>query len=214
MSPIAEPTVLDLRAYTLRLIGPHSVVFPTTPGTAYTVLNRNDLVARPLPSSQLPTSADFVSGTWNARLFDAGDGKFTFPNKEASDGTPWRLRFDPTNKLQWIEVTVDEYLEMVICVTKVTPDRNQVLVEGYDGFQMCKSAYLRDWTCVQAPRDVIERGTQLWVPLVVDDFSYQGTTVPNAQWTTSSVNSTGSVRCGTGANDNSIGNRLPLPSTR
>jgi hypothetical protein len=34
----------------------------------------------------------------------------------------------------------------VYVVTKVTPDMNQVKVDLFDGFQMCKSAYTRDWT--------------------------------------------------------------------
>ncbi|HTX32243.1 MAG TPA: hypothetical protein VMD09_12750 [Solirubrobacteraceae bacterium] len=168
--PIAEPTVLDLRNYALRHIGPKAVVWPDTPAQEFTVLNRSDMVARPLPQANIPNSADFASGAWNGRLYDAADGKIVWPNKEASDGVPWRARFDPNSKLQWLEIYVDEYLESCLCVTKVTPDRNQVEVDGYDGFQMCKSAYERDWIVVQSPRDVIERGTQLWTNITSDDF--------------------------------------------
>src|ERR1700752_2275838 len=83
-SGVAEPTVLDLRQYALRHIGPKAVVFPDTPGASFTVLNRTDMVARPLPQANIPNSSDFVSGSWTGRLLDAGDGKLTFPNKEAS----------------------------------------------------------------------------------------------------------------------------------
>ncbi len=168
---VIEPTVLDLSAYSIRLIGPKAVVYPDTPGASFTVLNRTDLVARPLPQANLPATADFASGQWTGRINDAGDAKIIWPNKEASDGTPWRYRFDPTNKLMWLEIRVNGFLETVQCITKVTPDRNQVEVDCYDGFQMTKSAYVRDWVCTQAPRDVMERGTQLWVPVVADDFS-------------------------------------------
>jgi hypothetical protein len=140
------PANRNLRSYTLRHIGPKAVVFPDTIGQSFTVLNRTDMVARPLPVANIPDNAHFASGTWNGRLFDAGDASIVWPNKEASDGPPWRSRFDPTDKLQWPEVYVDEYLEGVYVVTKVTPDMNQVKVDLFDGFQMCKSAYTRDWT--------------------------------------------------------------------
>ena len=189
MSPVTQPTVLDLQGYQIRHIGPKALLWPDTIGSQFTVLARTDLIARPLPQSNLPYTNDFVSGTWTNRVNDAGDAKFIWPNKEASDGPPWRFRFDPTGKLQWLEVYINGWLEGVYCVTKVIPDRNQVEVDCYDGFQMCKSAYVRDWTVVQAPRDVIERGTQLWMPLVADNFPLGLTTVaahlvttPYATW--------------------------------
>lgn len=201
--PLVQPTVLDLRRYTLRHVGPKAVVFPVALAGSTTILARNDMVARPLPSSNVPYSPDFASGSWTGRLYDAGQSQLVFPNKEASDGVPWRSRFDSTSKLQWIEFWIDGYLEHVMCITKVTPDRNQVLVEGYDGFQLTKTAYERDWIVVQAPRDVVERGTQLWMPTTADNFPSSSTivsttlTTPFGTWT---VGLTGTGTATVGAN--------------
>jgi hypothetical protein len=181
MSPIFEPTVQEFRRTTFRLVGPRALVFPTALEANVAVLARTDMVARPLPVADLPHSPDFASGSWTGRLGDAADGTLTWPNKEATDGTPWRYRFSPTGKLMWLEVYLDGYLDATLCITKVTTARDRVDVYATDGFFQCKSAYERDWIVVKAPRDVIECGTQVWVPATADGFPPGAL---NAQWTT------------------------------
>lgn len=156
-------------------------MFPAALAANATFLNRTDMVAKPLPASQLPTSPDFVNGSYNMRLMDAGDCQLFFPNGVASDGTKYRQLFDPNYHLQWVEVYSDAYLEGVYCITKVIQQRDSIEVDGVDGFFMLKMAYERDWICTQAPRDVIERGSRLWTPTIKDSFP-QGTAL-NARWT-------------------------------
>jgi hypothetical protein len=119
--PLQEPTVLSLNRYALRRVGPRAAVFPTSPVPNFSVLQVATMVARPLPTSNAPNSPDFASGSWTGRLVVAGEMALTFPNKEASDGAPWRNRFDPTGHLQWIEIYNDGYLESVCCIDKLSP---------------------------------------------------------------------------------------------
>jgi hypothetical protein len=181
--PIFEPTVLQPDQVKLRHIGPRAAVWPTSPAQDVTVLGRTDMVARPLPVSNVPANADFASGSWTTRLDDSGECSFVFPNVVSSDGLPWRERFDPSGHGQFLEVTYNGHLEGVFCIDTVTPTQQQITVHGQDGWFLLKKAYVRDWTVVMAPRDVIERGTQVWVPTTVDNFPYVGTTTPSAQWT-------------------------------
>lgn len=277
-----EPVVLASEKLNLRLIGPASKLWPgvaSPPGEQLTVLGQT-LCARPLPSSLLPDSADLVSGSYTTRLADAGESLWTFPNGVASDGLIWRSLFDPTGRLQWLEVWLGGELEQVVCLDTVNPDdgrgfastsdatgfasslrgngagiqngstgqlqglvfdpatlqaslfdvqawqdfsdagfpelldallnsqlglqltpwqlltadgssggSGQVVVHGQDGMFCLKNAYVRDWTTIQAPRDVIERSTKLWVPIVADNFPASSTivgttlTTPFTSWT-------------------------------
>jgi hypothetical protein len=184
MTPVAEPTVLTGDGYTLRHVGPGADVWPNTPGSQYTLLQRNDMVARPLPSSPLPTSPDLVTGSWTGRLGDSGEATLTFPNKIASDGIAWRDRFDPTGHLQFVEIYYNNELDYVGVIDQIpTIDQTQVQIHLADGWWMLKKAYVRDWIVTQSPRDVIERGTGLWMPVVADDFP-AGSTL-SSQWTVS-----------------------------
>lgn len=168
--PNREPVVLAGEPVSVRLIGPQGAVFPSALMAPITFLGRTDFVAKPLLSAALPSSDDLVSASYTTRLGDSGECTLVFPNGKASDGIPWRQRFDPTGHLQWVEVYLGGVLESVCVVDQVTPDIGQVQVHGDDGWWVLKKAYERDWICVQAPRDVIERGTQLWVPVTVDNF--------------------------------------------
>jgi hypothetical protein len=152
------------------------------------------MVARPLPSDPSPESRDFASGSWTGRLDDAGEMAITFPNSEASDGAPWRSRFDPGvagQRLQWLEIYQNGYLESCCCLFTVVPDRDQVQITGYDGAYLLKNAYERDWVVVESPRDVFERGSQLWVPVYTDSFPAGSSivggllTTPYGQWNVS-----------------------------
>lgn len=170
--PNLEPVVLAGDYYSLRLIGPQDAVWPTTPNAPVTVLANDSMVARPLPMSNLTSSPDFVSGNWIGRLGDAGEGSLTFPNKDASDGVPWRQRFDPTGHLQFMEIYRNGELDFCGVIDAITTlDRQQVQIHCYDGMWLLKKAYERDWTVTQAPRDVIERGAKMWVPTVADNFA-------------------------------------------
>lgn len=192
--PLFEPVVLEGRGYALRHIGPSPSIYPPAPGsalttsppvalTSYVVLQQPQMVARDLPMSNAPNSPDFVSGEWTGRLIDSGDFTLIFPNKEASDGTPWRNRFASNGKNQWIEVKNDGYLEFCGCIEKVDLKRDQITITGHDAFFQLKTAYERDWICVLAPRDVMERSSQVWSGTTLDNFAYSGlTTVPAAQW--------------------------------
>lgn len=185
MSPNIEPVVAQADGYTLRLIGPKAAVWPTTPAAPVAVLARTDMVARPLPSSSLPSDPNFVSGSWSGRLGDAGDGTFVFPNATAADGVPWRQRFDSTGHLQFLEVKDNGVVDFCGVIDQVTVDQQKVTVHASDGWFLLKKAYERDWVVTQAPRDVIERGTQVWVPTTADNFP-AGSLGP--QWTDSSNN--------------------------
>ena len=196
--PNLEPVVLDGHTYLLRHVGPRDQVWLQSPATEITVLNRTDMVARPLPAAPDPASPDFQTGDYDLRLSDMGDFTITFPNKEASDGLPWRTRFDPGGdgqRLQWVELWLDEFLEFTGVLLTVVPDRQQVQITGDDGTFCLKNAYERDWTVTQAPRDVFQRGTQVWVPAVADNFA--GPSL-SAIWTTTgdvSIGASGGCIC-------------------
>lgn len=193
--PVFEPAVGTAERFTLRHIGPKAALYPDgggplTPGVQ--VLSKT-LVARPLPSSPLPTSPDLASGSWTGRLNDSGEAAVTFPNATASDGALWRSRFDPTGHLQFLEVYDNGELDFAGVIDQITAvDPTQVQVHCSDGWWLLKKAYERDWLTVKAPRDVIERGTQVWVPTLVDGFPAGAL---NAQWT-QNLSSGGTVAIG------------------
>lgn len=177
MSPARESVVIAGDSFSLRHIGPRADVWPDSPAADITVLGRTDMVARPLPSSNLPSSPDFVSGSYTLRLGDSGEAMLTFPNTVASDGIPWRQRFSPAGHLQFIEIYRNGELEFVGVIDQIPRlDQQQVQVHCSDGWFLLKKGYVRDWITIQAPRDVIERGTQLWVPTVLDDFQLPNST--------------------------------------
>ena len=170
--PNLEPVVIQGDRYSIRHIGPQTAVWPSSPGAPVAVLANATMVARPLPMSNIPSSPDLVAGTWTGRLGDSGECALTFPNTVASDGVPWRQRFDPTGHLQFVEIYYNGELDSCCVIDDITTiDPTQVQIHGSDGWFLLKKAYERDWTATQAPRDVIERGTQVWVPTVVDDFA-------------------------------------------
>lgn len=184
--PVAEPAVLSGDAYSLRLIGPKADVWANAPGTEYSLLQRTDMVAYKLPSSSLPTSPDLCTGSWTGRLGDSGEATLTFPNAVASDGVPWRERFDPTGHLQFVEIYYNGELESVGVIDQIpTIDQTQVQIHTADGWWMGKKAYVRDWIVTQSPRDVIERGTGMWMPVVADGFA-AGESFNTSLWTVSS----------------------------
>ena len=184
MSPTFEPTTIAGQRCRLRHIGPRDAVFATSPATDRTVLGRTDMVARPLPVSDVPGSPDFVSGSYTLRLDDAGEASLLFPNAVASDGIPWRSRFSADGHLQWLEIHLDGELDFVGVIDQVQTNDQQVQVHCSDGWWLLKKAYQRDWVTIRSPRDVIERATQLWVPVVADNFP--GSTL-NPQWTASTL---------------------------
>ena len=214
-----EPVVLEGRTYQLRHIGPKAQIWPQPPVavSTYALLNQSAMVARSLPWSNQPNSADWVTGQWTGRLNDSSDFTLTFPNKEASDGGPWRLRFDPGGKKQWIEIWNDGYLEHVGCIQKGAYQRDSVVISGNDGWFQLKAAYERDWTVIQSPRDVIDRGTRVWQTLIADNFNYLGASVPDtSQWIASSSVEAGPNSVGTRANDsawNPLGTSSLVPWT-
>lgn len=170
MSPVVEPVVLAGDRFTFLHIGPRAQVWPTSPAANIAVLGRTDMVSRPLPVSNVPSSPDCVSGQWIGRVLDSGELSLTFPNREASDGTPWRERFDPTGHLQFIEILDNGVLDSCCVIDTAAPDQQQVQVHGQDGWFLLKKAFERDWIVTQAPRDVIERATRVWVPVMADNF--------------------------------------------
>lgn len=170
------PARLDPRTYSFRHIKPSAT-------GAVTVLGRT-FGFEELPTSALPSSPDMVSGQWTGRLQDAGDWQAAFPNAMSSDGQLWRNRFSESGRLEWVEIRAGGELEMVGCIETQTPNMNSVTVTGHDAWWCLKSQYERDWQCLQAPRDVIERATRVAVPTVADNFA--GTTLNGAIWTATS----------------------------
>ncbi|HZV74580.1 MAG TPA: hypothetical protein VFF79_12755 [Conexibacter sp.] len=168
--------VLDSRPYRLRHIRPQAG------GT--TVLN-TAMGFEWLPSNPTPMSRDFASGHWTGRLGDAGEFQLTFPNTLASDGIPWRSRFSTVGHTEFVEIYRDDVLEFVGVILTVTPDQQQVVVTGQDGWFLLKKAFERDFTTVMAPRDVVERYTSVQVPVLTDGFT--GVSLDASKWTTSSV---------------------------
>ena len=189
--PNLQPVVAGQDRFAVRLVGPKAAVWPSAPESVqqFAVLNAATMVARPLPYSDVPGSPDLISGSWTGRLGDAGELALQFPNVPASDGVPWRQRFDPTGHLQFLEVYFNGFLDAVGVIDQVQASQQAVAVHTYDGFWLLKKAYTRDWTFTGAPRDVIERATQVWMPSTVDDFppssSISGSTLttPNGIWT-------------------------------
>jgi hypothetical protein len=167
--------VLDSRPYRIRHIQPQAggtTVLATAMGGEW------------LPSNPTPMSRDFASGQWTGRLGDAGDFELIFPNTLASDGIPWRSRFSTAGHTEFVEIYRDDVLEHVGVIFTDTPDMQQVVLTGHDGWFLLKKAFERDFTTVMAPRDVIERYTQVWVARIADDFS--GNTL-NGIWTISGL---------------------------
>jgi hypothetical protein len=122
-----------------------------------------------VPISDLIASPDLVSGTWTARLGDAGTWQIQVPNKIASDGVSWKDRFCNNGRVDWLEIKHGSgNLEFVGVVESIVADYQSVTVSGHDGFWCLKSQYERDWQCLQAPRDVMEHASRLAVPLVAD----------------------------------------------
>lgn len=208
--PNREPVILQQDKVTLRHVGPKSAIWPAPPAgvSTFALLNQAAMIARPLPVSDVPASQDFVSGSWTGRLGDAGEAQLVFPNATSSDGEPWRDRFDPTGHLQFVEVRLNGFLEVVGVIDQVTTDQQGVTVHAYDAFWLLKKAYVRDWVVTQAPRDVIERGTALWTPFIADNFPASSTivgttlTTPTNTWgaaggsgATLSVGASGGINC-------------------
>jgi hypothetical protein len=138
-------------------------------GTGYAVLART-LYADPLPTSRLPTSPDFHEGKYTLRMLDSGDWEIGFPNKDASDGLPWRDRFSPDGHLEWIEISREGEIEFIGVIVKPVKSRQKITISGYDGFWLLKKAFEQEYTAVIAPRDLIERYSCLWVLRLADTF--------------------------------------------
>lgn len=187
--PAAQQEVLSPGRYLLRHIAPKSsgpsvagIINPL--GSPVTVLAAT-LYAKPLPVSHLPNSPDFHTGQYTLRLGDAGDFKLIAPNKDASDGQPWRNRFSTDGHLQWIEISREGEVEFIGVIVKQTLERDAVTLEGYDGFWPLKKVYEQDFTTVMAPRDFIERYTQAQVQTLVDSFTFGETLA--ATWTSTAT---------------------------
>jgi hypothetical protein len=131
-------------------------------GAGFTVLGQT-LYAAPLPVSRLPDSPDFHEGQYTLRMFDAGEGDLTFPNRDSSDGQPWRQRFSAAGHTEFIEISREGEVEQIIVVDKVDKDRQKVMITGYDGLFLSKKNFEQDYTAVIAPRDLIERSSGLYV---------------------------------------------------
>jgi PA14 domain len=203
----AQYEVIDARRHRLRHI------FPSAAG-AVTVLGRL-YGFRELPISYLPDSPDFAEGTWTARRDDAGEWSVTFPNREASDGFPWRNRFNTTGHLEFIEIYRDDVLEHVGCVQKIQRDRGQVVVSGFDGFYLLKAVFERDFSTVMAPADVIQRSTVVPLPAIADDFTSFNASVWTLDGTTTQSVANGLLTCvglaSTNVNAGSMHAALALP---
>jgi len=173
-SDVAEREVIFPGTYGLRLIAPKAasvtepgVVNPL--GAATTVLAQT-LYAKPLPVSHEPTSPDFHEGNYVLRLNDAGDWTIGFPNRDASDGQPWRSRFSSDGHKQFIEISREGEVEFVGTIVKIVKDRQKIVVSGYDGFWLLKKAYEKEYRGIIAPRDLLERYTRVDVVPVVTTF--------------------------------------------
>ena len=146
-----------------------------------------------------------MSGTWTARLGDAGTWQIQVPNKAASDGVQWLGRFTAKGRSDWIEIKRDGFLEFCGCVETVKPDYQSVTISGHDAFWQLKSCYERDWQCLQAPRDVMEHASRVGVPVLVDSFLDSSL---GAQWT--SDGSTISLSPNSGLTMSDAGGGLPF----
>lgn len=178
--------------YRLRLVGP--AVNPGGPTT--TVLGRAfGAVWLNEGHGETPASSDFAEGNWVGRLGDAGDFTITFPNAASPNGPAWRDRFDPTGALEFIEIYHERFgLEFVGNVQKVQSDRGSVVVSGQSAPSLLRRAYETDFTCVMAPRDVIERYSRVWTLAVADTFA--GNSLDTTKWHDNSTAGTVSVANG------------------
>ncbi|HMC93918.1 MAG TPA: hypothetical protein VKO16_04020, partial [Polyangia bacterium] len=116
-----------------------------------------------------------------------------FPNSTSSDGVPWRERFNAEGHLQFLEFYFDGELDFVGVIDQITVDEASVTVHCDDAWWLLKKAYVRDWTVTQAPRDVIERGTKVWVSVAADNFPPGSL---SSQWNSSIITGGGTVAIG------------------
>lgn len=164
---------IDARTYRVRLLAPD-------PNGTQFVLEDQTYSGEWLPTSSIATSPDLLEGNYSLRLNDAGDFEISFPNVTASDGVPWRTRFDPDGKQQFVEIYRELDLEFVGVVERVDVDRGTVKVSGGDAFGLLKSVFERDRTWTDAPADVINAYCRVPVLVVGDDFedgSFTGWTI-------------------------------------
>lgn len=127
--------------------------------------------AKALPIAYAPGSADLAAGSYTHRLNDSGEFSLTFPNREASDGLPWRERFDTAGHLEFVEVWRDDVLEFVGSVQRIAVDRGQVTVSGPDAFGLLRKAYESDRSWTAGPADVVDTYTGVWRDLVAEEFT-------------------------------------------
>jgi hypothetical protein len=168
-------------------------------GEGLPVLSKT-LYANPLPISRLPDSPDFHEGSYTLRLLDSGEFTLTFPNRDASDGQPWRSRFSARGHTEYLEISREGEIETIGCILKVTRDRQKIMVTGYDGVFLLRKAYEQEWTGVIAPRDMIERYSTLWVRSLFTEFP-AGTTPTGQGVSTNAIHTgTGTATVATGTN--------------
>src|ERR1700729_1694006 len=179
-SDLAEREVIFPGSYQIRHIAPLAeaanlpgIVNPLGPGVQ--VLSQL-LYAKPLPVSHEPTSPDFHEGEYTLRLNDAGEWSLSFPNRDASDGQPWRSRFSPDGHTHFIEISREGGIEFIGVITKEVCERGKVTISGYDGYWLLKKSYEKEWRGVMAPRDLFERYTRANIFAIAQDFNE--TTLP------------------------------------
>lgn len=156
--------VIDARGHRLRHVAPGA-----GEGATVTLLGRTYGFVE-LPVSALPTSPDFVEGTYTHRLGDAGEFSVTFPNTAGAKGL-WRERFSTDKALEFLEVYRDDVLEFVGSIQRIEIDDGSVTVSGSDAWALLRRAYERDRIWTAAPRDVIEAYTRVPVALMTDQFA-------------------------------------------
>lgn len=169
-----QQEVLQPGRYLLRHIAPKAaaegepgILSPV--GAGFVVLGKT-LYADELPISRLPSSPDFTDGIYTLRMLDSGDYSLTFPNRDASDGQPWRSRFSVKGHTEFVEISREGEIEKIGVIVKKSPDRQKIVIAGYDGFWLLKKAYEQSWTAVIAPRDLIERYSALPIIPIADEF--------------------------------------------
>jgi hypothetical protein len=166
--PATQLEVVDARRHRVRHILPWTAGEDTTQ-SAQSLFGKSYAFSE-LPITPLPTDRSFSEGDWLSRLGDAGEFHVTFPNKEAPNGPPWRERFSTFGHLEFVEIYRDDVLEHVDVILAVEPDQQKVVISGQDGWFLLRDAYQRDQQVVMAPRDVIERYSYVWAPIVADNF--------------------------------------------
>jgi hypothetical protein len=167
---VPEILKLDPQLYSLRHIRVGTGYAAALPNASTVTVLGQSTSFEELPISELLASPDLVNGTWTARLGDAGTWQIQVPNKPASDGVAWLARFSNAGKGDWVEIKRAGYLEFNGCVESITSDYQKITIGGHDGFWCLKSAYERDWQCLQAPRDVMSHASEVPVPVLVDTF--------------------------------------------